>query len=1224
MIAEKLTMKSQPRRLFSILAAMILCILPLSASAQTVDNTSTNSILVSLESLTTSLAKQIALLLLRHSQTSLTAAAAASITGTGTGSCGTLATNATLTPGQSIVSCGGGYTLLFQTDGNIVLYPAAKLGQTGSYWNTKTNGIQSSSFVMQSDGNLVLYGPPNSSNALWSSRLQPGGTYGSPGHLVVGDNAVLTVYANSNGSVLWTSTPGATATISPSTTTSTSANTSSIQTGQSAPLATVSISADNSSITVGQSTTIRASYAAGSGDTLVDTDIDENGPDTNNTGVNKSYSGSQWGTPVQQSLTYTFTPTKPGSYGFYTFVLTKDYPSWTTVPSSWTPVTVTAAPAVTASNGPLTGTFTGLLSGASVPTLTGWASNPNSSTGVDVDVYMDGPASAANNYANGVARIPANINGDSFQWPIPTAYQGTTHTFYLYAVTADGSNGTSLAGSPQTINVPAVLVPTVSLTQSLTTTTETNGVGNPFTLSWTSANATACTVQQQTPSGLIVNPWATGVSGTYTPRPGGIGTDHYWIDCNGAGGTVHQDIYHFVTTAQPAPLATVSISADNSSITVGQSTTIRASYAAGSGDTLMDTAIDEDGPDTNNTGVIKAFSGPQWGITVQPYVTYVFTPTNPGTYNFYTFVLTNDYPSWTTVPSRVVTVTVSGTAGTPNPLSSMKLRLGPPVIEHGPAYDVGDFSPTFAMVSPTKFYVYGANQVTFGTTTSSLLAYTGEGGGTGVNSVTSLGTGDTIKSNLTATFVPNSIKPIAPALNSDICGDWVTSMNKSNGLWYAFVHNEGPCDYTDTYPNGGYSNTSLSMWTSTSGAPGTWSPMTVPGVSNGTIISSTEVPEKSFLTGFGDGSMIPDDTGKWMYAYVAFYSDNSTSDYHTAIARAPINNLGPGNWKFMYNGSFTAPALNNPYNPATQRPQVDMLNWVGGYVATMPNTPFKVLSADGKGATTYWTKGNQGPEIIAGIPLNISQDYTSFTTMPFPLVNFDAMDWDGHNDVHSASDLYVYGILRNDTDGSSVLNPNHFALWTVYIPPYNSKNNRYTVEYPVTKTTMTSAEIASGEPQEAITLETWYNTQTGKFRTTTINPFASATDGQTESGWTLHDTPGYIMTSCPGSADINQCDAAGAKIANRIEECWQPSSNSNTPWNDDYQLHIDTNGTTGSCPTGWTHVRTSGWLYKAPQAFPINPIYACYEASGNFHFSSISPSCNGQTVLNLLGYAPST
>ena len=193
----------------------------------------------------------------------------------------------------------------------------------------------------------------------------------------------------------------------------------------------------------------------------------------------------------------------------------------------------------------------------------------------------------------------------------------------------------------------------------------------------------------------------------------------------------------------------------------------------------------------------------------------------------------------------------------------------------------------------------------------------------------------------------------------------------------------------------------------------------------------------------------------------------------------------------------------------------------------------------------------------------------------------------------------------------------------MYVPPNNSLNSRYMVEYPVTMTTLTPAQRLLGIPQAAISLETYQNTSTGNTysghnRTTTVNPSAGiSSDGATEMGWAPSGFLGYIMTACPSSVTINACDANGAPIANRIEECWSGSST------DDYELQIDTNGSIGSCPSGGpTSARPAGYTNtrkcsERPRFMPVQ----C--TSAGTHFSSVSASCNGQTVIGLLGYATS-
>src|SRR3989344_1292927 len=115
--------------------------------------------------------------------------------------CVTLASGASLTPGQSIASCNAKYTLAFQTDGNVVLYVGKVFTPEYALWSTKTDGKTATLFAMQTDGHLVLY---NGSTALWASASN-GGTYGKSGYLAVQDDGNLVVYATSDASVLWAS-----------------------------------------------------------------------------------------------------------------------------------------------------------------------------------------------------------------------------------------------------------------------------------------------------------------------------------------------------------------------------------------------------------------------------------------------------------------------------------------------------------------------------------------------------------------------------------------------------------------------------------------------------------------------------------------------------------------------------------------------------------------------------------------------------------------------------------------------------------------------------------------------------------------------------------------------------------------------------------------------------------------------------------------------------------
>lgn len=98
--------------------------------------------------------------------------------------------------GQGIRSASGQYLLIHQTDGNVVMY-----GPQGPIWSTKTTGQASGRFVMQGDGNLVVY--DTSGNAIWDSK-----TYDHPGaRLALQNDGNLVIYDVNNTALWWTGAP---------------------------------------------------------------------------------------------------------------------------------------------------------------------------------------------------------------------------------------------------------------------------------------------------------------------------------------------------------------------------------------------------------------------------------------------------------------------------------------------------------------------------------------------------------------------------------------------------------------------------------------------------------------------------------------------------------------------------------------------------------------------------------------------------------------------------------------------------------------------------------------------------------------------------------------------------------------------------------------------------------------------------------------------------------
>ncbi len=122
-----------------------------------------------------------------------------------------LTSGQTLNPGQSITSTDGRFTVIYQQDGNLVLYyigrdvdkqnnhvgdkPSRALWASGTY---NTGGVRAS---FQSDGNLVVYKDGN--QALWASN-----TAGSGAARAQITNQGAFVLYDKGGKVLWSSNTG--------------------------------------------------------------------------------------------------------------------------------------------------------------------------------------------------------------------------------------------------------------------------------------------------------------------------------------------------------------------------------------------------------------------------------------------------------------------------------------------------------------------------------------------------------------------------------------------------------------------------------------------------------------------------------------------------------------------------------------------------------------------------------------------------------------------------------------------------------------------------------------------------------------------------------------------------------------------------------------------------------------------------------------------------------
>lgn len=101
--------------------------------------------------------------------------------------------NEMLEPGRYLESDDGRFKLVFQTDGNLVLY---RNRDGRPLWHSRTAGMRTGFVIMQGDGNVVVYDTDR--NARWSS-----GTQGNVNSWLQVQNDGNVVIYNSNNVPLW-------------------------------------------------------------------------------------------------------------------------------------------------------------------------------------------------------------------------------------------------------------------------------------------------------------------------------------------------------------------------------------------------------------------------------------------------------------------------------------------------------------------------------------------------------------------------------------------------------------------------------------------------------------------------------------------------------------------------------------------------------------------------------------------------------------------------------------------------------------------------------------------------------------------------------------------------------------------------------------------------------------------------------------------------------------
>ncbi len=382
------------------------------------------------------------------------------------------------------------------------------------------------------------------------------------------------------------------------------------------------------------------------------------------------------------------------------------------------------------------------------------------------------------------------------------------------------------------------------------------------------------------------------------------------------------------------------------------------------------------------------------------------------------------------------------------------------------------------------------------------------------------------------------LRPGAPG-DFDSCGRWIQHAEVFGPVVLALVHNETGCRTNE-------GRKSMSLATSRDYGL-TWN-------SAGLILTAPDTATYGRVTGEGDCTAVDGGDGFW-YAYC-----KRPGIYATVVARAPINNPTPGQWKHFFNGQWNEPGLGGQATP---------LKSVSNSAARLKATGEAMLLGG----------------VHGGIGLYFSTDHTTFTHLRDPFFPLEGGSWKRPD----PSELIAYPVLIDASDGSNQLGLSWYLVY-MYVQPNETMGQRYLVFRPV-EVSIASQPVT---PQSGILLARWYNPKLHDRWATT-----AAVPGNYKS-YQLDGKLGYLMTA-----------ADPAKSSVPLEDCF-----SQEPGHPDHILEEKK-----FCTDNYQRLRTAGWVYSQPQENTV-PLYRCYNAGEHSHFASNQPDCErlGDSE-RLLGYA---
>jgi hypothetical protein len=415
----------------------------------------------------------------------------------------------------------------------------------------------------------------------------------------------------------------------------------------------------------------------------------------------------------------------------------------------------------------------------------------------------------------------------------------------------------------------------------------------------------------------------------------------------------------------------------------------------------------------------------------------------------------------------------------------------------------------------------------------------------------------------------------------DSCGEWMNDTALSGTTGYGFVHAETACDYN----NNGQTHKSMGLAVSTdSGLNWTIQSdqlLAEPNDSTDRCLSPGQAACGK-ETGEGDCTAVSD--GTYYYLYCA--KPVASSPRQTFVARALISNPYPGNWDKYQSSAWTQPGVGGTFTEITSSLGATTVHNIG-QSSSIWNSNVMILGTESFAKVGGLLMSFSGmPATYSGTP--------AFTTLAEPLLHMDAYAYNRP----STNELIAYPSALSNTTGSHNL-ANHFLLFYTYVEPssFSAPQNRYLVSRDVGFTLAGSAQT----PQVGVALSRWYGTPTyGPYNTASAYWSTTAVVPGAFSTFAYQGDFGYLMTkSFAGTTPLVECAAS-----------WPGS-------------HLDHLVTRTTCDSGYTLLRTLGWVYSASQGAATKAVYRCYDSGTASHFVSNDSACEGKTVEapTPLGYA---